>query len=128
MNEASRARRRTFDQHLDRAIRQFEQLQDRRDRTDAIDVVGGRIVLGRVLLRHQQDLLVVLHHGFKRANRFLAADEEWHDHVREHNDVAQRQHGQRIADLGRRFLNGHSRTSFKDSQKRDSPDHGTRAS
>ena len=61
-----------------------------------IDVVGGRIVLGGVLLRDQQDLLVVLHHRFERADRLLAADEQRHDHVREDDDVAQRQDGQQI--------------------------------
>jgi hypothetical protein len=30
------------------------------------------------------------HHLFERTDRFFAADEQRHDHVREHNDVAQR--------------------------------------
>ena len=41
----------------------------------------------------QQDLLVVLHHVLERAHRLLAADEQRHDHVREHDDVTQRQYG-----------------------------------
>ena len=53
--------------------------------------LARRIVLRRVLLGDQQDLLVVLHHVFERADGFLAADEQRHDHVGEHHDVAQRQ-------------------------------------
>jgi hypothetical protein len=42
-------------------------------------------------LRDEQDLLVVLHHIFESAHRFFAADKERHDHVREHDDVAEGQ-------------------------------------
>jgi hypothetical protein len=35
----------------------------------------------------------ILHDVFECANGFLAADKQRHDHVRENNDVAQRQHG-----------------------------------
>ena len=62
-----------------------------RDGADAYRCRPARIVLRRVLLRDEQDLLVVLHHRFQRAHGFLAADEQRHDHVREHDDVAQRQ-------------------------------------
>ena len=80
-----------LDQHLDRAVGQLQELQHRADGADGVDVVGRGIVLGGVLLGDQQDLLVVLHHVFERAHRLLAADEQRHDHVREHDDVAQRQ-------------------------------------
>ncbi len=40
------------------------------------------------------------HHVLKRPHRFLAPHEQRHDHVREHHDVAQRQH--RVA-LGKGF-------------------------
>ncbi len=85
-----------LDQHLHRAVRQLQQLQDRGDGADAEDVVGCRVVLGGVLLRDQQDLLVLLHDRLERADRLLAADEQRDDHVREHDDVAQRQHRQRL--------------------------------
>ncbi len=87
-------------QHLHRAVRQLQQLQDRRDSADTINVVDRRIVLRRVLLRDQQDLLVLLHHRFQRADGFLASDEQRHDHVRKDDDVAQRQHGELIAACG----------------------------
>ena len=80
-----------LDQHLHGAVGQLQQLQHRGDGADRVDVVRRGIVLRRVLLRDEQDLLVVLHHVFERAHGLLAADEERHDHVREHDDVAQRQ-------------------------------------
>ena len=89
-----------LDQHLDRAVGQLEQLQHARDRADPIDVVGAGIVLAGILLRHQQDLLVVAHHLLERPDRFLATDEQRHDHVGEDHDVAQRQHGEQ-GGLGR---------------------------
>ena len=85
-----------LDQHLHGAVRQFQQLQNGGDSPHAVDVLGRWIVLRRVLLRHEQDLLVVLHHAFQRAHGFLSPDEKRHDHVREDHDVAQRQHRQRF--------------------------------
>ena len=56
-----------------------------------VQAVGRRIVIGRVLLRQQQNLFFFVHHLFERAHGFLAADEERNDHVGKHDDVAQRQ-------------------------------------
>ena len=80
-----------LDQHLDRPVRQLQQLQDVGEHADAKDPRGLRLVLRRVLLAGEQDLLVVLHHRLERAHALLAADEQRHDHVRKHHDVAQRQ-------------------------------------
>ena len=63
---------------------------------DGVKVLGRGIILTGVFLRHKQDLLVVLHHVFERAHGFLAADEKRHDHVRKHDDVAQRQNGKQV--------------------------------
>ena len=82
-----------LDQDLHGPIGQFQQLQHIRQHTGAIDPVGGRIVDGRVDLARQQDLLVIGHHLFQRADGFLTSDEKRHDHVREHNDIAQRKNG-----------------------------------
>ena len=79
-----------FDQHLDGAVGQLEQLQDAGQRAGGEDRVGGRIVVGGVLLRRQQNRLVGLHDLLESANRLLAADEQRHDHVRKNHDVAQR--------------------------------------
>src|SRR5204863_149851 len=53
---------------------------------------GGGIVIGSVLLCGEQNERVRTHHLFQRLDRFLAADEQRHDHVREDHDVAQREH------------------------------------
>ncbi len=81
-----------FDQHLHGAVGQLQELQHAGERTDLVDRIRARIIVGRVLLRREQDQRVVLHHLFERADRFLAADEQRHDHVRENDDVAERQH------------------------------------
>jgi hypothetical protein len=80
-----------LDQHLDGAVGQLEQLQHARERADLEDRVGGRVVVGGVLLRREQDEGVVAHHLFERTDRLLAADEQRHDHVGKDDDVAQRQ-------------------------------------
>ena len=95
--------RRALDQHLDGAVGQLEQLQDARQRADFEDRVHGRIVVGRILLRRQQNEGVGAHDFFQRLDRLFAADKERNDHVREHHDVAQRQNriGARVARLQR---------------------------
>ena len=85
-----------LDQHLDGAVGQLQQLQHLRQGSDLVDGVDRRIVIARVLLRHQQDALVLAHHFLERTDGFLAADEKRHDHVREDDNVAQRQHGHRL--------------------------------
>src|SRR5215475_7536174 len=84
--------RSAFDQHLDGAVRQLEQLQHAGERADLVDGAGRRIVIGGVLLRGEQNEGIGAHHLFERLNRFFASDEQRHDHVREDDDVAQRQH------------------------------------
>ena len=83
---------RAFDQHLDGAVGQLQQLQHAGERAGLVNGVGRRIVIGGVLLRGEQDERVRAHHLFERLDRLLAADEQRHDHVRKHHDVAQRQH------------------------------------
>ena len=82
-----------LDQHLYRAVRQLQQLKDGADGADRIDVGGFGIVLRRVLLGDEQDLLVILHHILERPHRFFAPDKQRHDHVREDDDVAEGQDG-----------------------------------
>ena len=84
---------RALDQHLDRAVRQLEELEHGPDRADRKDVRGRGIVLRGVLLGNEEDLLVVLHHVLEGADGLLPAHEERHDHVRENDNVPQRQDG-----------------------------------
>ena len=69
-----------LDQHLHGAVGQLQQLQHRGDGAGGVDLVGRRIVVLGILLGHDEDVLVVAHHFFERLHRFLAADEERHDH------------------------------------------------
>ena len=52
------------------------------------------LVLGRRLLRDEQDVLAGFHRHVERLDRLRAPDEQRDDHVREHDDVAQRQQRQ----------------------------------
>ena len=86
--------RHALHQDLDGPVGELQQLQHLRQRADVVQVVGARIVgLGRTL-GDQQDALVGLHGQIQCADRLVAADEQRDDHVREHDDVTQRQHRQ----------------------------------
>ena len=89
-----------LDQHLHSAVGQLQQLQDGRDGADLEDRLRRRIILARVHLRGQHDVAVRPHHLFQGAIDFFAPDEQRHDHVREHDDVAERQNGQRVPRAG----------------------------
>jgi len=79
-----------FDQNLDGAVGELEKLKHRPHRSHGVDVVRLRLVLRGVLLGHEKDLLVVLHHVFQRAHGLFPADEERHDHMGKNHDVPQR--------------------------------------
>ena len=88
----------SFDQDLDGAIGQLEQLQHRCDGADLEQRRGRGIVVGSVALGDEKNLLVLAHHLFQGLDGLLATDEQRHDHVRKDDDVAQRQH--RIEGIG----------------------------
>ena len=93
---AQRLQRRALlalDQHAHRAVGQLQQLQHGGDDAEIVERLAVGIVLGRIELRDQEDALVRRHRAFQRGHRFVAADEQRHDHVREDDDVAQRQDG-----------------------------------
>ena len=52
-------------------------------------LVGRRIVVLRILLGHDENVLVVAHDLFESLHGLLAADEERHDHAGEDHDVSQ---------------------------------------
>ncbi|MNG15961.1 hypothetical protein D3C84_998260 [compost metagenome] len=83
-----------FDQHLDRAIRQLQQLQHGGHGTDAIQGIFARIVVGRVALCQQENLLVAGHCRLKGFNGLLAPDEQRDDHVWVDHNIAQGQERQ----------------------------------
>ena len=77
-----------FDQDLDGAIGQLQELQHRPHGADFVNIFGSGVVHGGILLGHQKDLLVFLHDAFERLNRLIATDKKRHDHVGEHHDIA----------------------------------------
>ncbi len=83
--------RRPLDQNFHGPVRQLQKLQHGGERAHLVDRIRRRIVVARILLGSEQDLLVGAHHLFERVDGLLAADEQRHDHVREDYDIAQRQ-------------------------------------
>jgi len=79
-----------FHEHLDGAIREPKQLDDRTQRPDRIDVFLAGLVLARLALGAEQELAIAPHGVFERLDRPGASDEERHHHVRKDDDVAQR--------------------------------------
>ena len=82
-----------FDQHAHGAIGQLEQLQDRGNHAGIIKVIAVRIVTAGIELGEEKDLLVARHSCFQRRDRFLAPDEQRHDHAGKHDNVAQGEQG-----------------------------------
>jgi hypothetical protein len=80
--------------HLHGAVGQFQQLQHGGQDADGVDVGGGGIVVDAVLLGGQKDLFFALHDLVERPHGFFPAYEQRHNHVREHDDVAQGQNGE----------------------------------
>ena len=111
---------RAFDQHLHGAVGQLQHLQDGGDAADVVQVLGRRVVLGRLLLGDQQDVLAGVHRDVERLDRFRAADEQRDHHVREHDDVAQRQQRQR-GDVGREGVSLGMRASGRGSSVKMGP-------
>ena len=101
-----------FDQHLHGAVGQLQHLQDasRRSRPRTCRRLG--LVLAGGLLGDQHDLAAGFHRGFERLDRLGAADEQRNHHVREDDDVAQRQQRQRDRLGGQDGMTGHWGTSL----------------
>ena len=72
---------------------QLEELQHIGQHAHLVNAVCIRVILTRINLRREQDLLAVIHNLFQRANRFFTAHKKRHDHVGENHNVAQRQDG-----------------------------------
>ncbi len=79
-----------FDQHANGLVGQLQKLKHGRQRADAVKAIGRRIIVGRVLLRQQQDLLLFAHHFFESAHGFFAPHKERNDHMGENDNIAER--------------------------------------
>src|SRR4029079_1833078 len=89
-----------FNQDLHGSVRQLQKLQYGRERSDLIDRIRSRIVVAGVLLGREQDLLIGAHDLFECRDRFLAAHEQGHDHVREDHDVPKRKDWEQLLAAG----------------------------
>ena len=81
----------TFNQHFDRAIRQFEHLQHGCNTARVVQILRIRIVFSGGLLGDQQDVLTTFHRYFQRLDGLGAPDKKWDHHVWEYHYIAQRQ-------------------------------------
>ncbi len=82
--------RAALDEDLDRAIGKPQELDDRAERPDRVDVLGRRILFAGDALRGDDEAPVGGHRVFEGLDRLGPADEERHDHVRKDHDVAER--------------------------------------
>ncbi len=82
-----------LNQHAHGAIGELEQLEHLRDHADIVEVVAHRIVATGIKLRQQENVLAAFHRRFERRNRFVASDEQRHDHTGKDHDIAQGEEG-----------------------------------
>src|SRR3546814_8769310 len=80
-----------------RAVGQLEKLEHGRADAHVVQVVAFGIVLGRVELRDEENLLVGLHRRLERGDRFVATDEQRHDHIRSEEHTSELQSLMRIS-------------------------------
>ncbi|MNZ66090.1 hypothetical protein D3C78_843020 [compost metagenome] len=83
-----------FDQNLDRSVRQLQQLQNGGNRTNAVQGLFTGIVVSRVSLGQQKNLLVTRHRSLEGFDGFLAPHEQRDNHVRINHDITQWQERQ----------------------------------
>ncbi len=86
-----------FDEYFYSLVRQFQELQNLPHCPCLVDIFRLWLIVARIFLGDQQDLLIVLHHFFQRTHRFYAPDKKRHDHVREDDNVTKRENGQNAA-------------------------------
>ncbi len=90
--------------HLRAAVRDPEQPHDLGDRGDAVDLVGRDVVDLRVLLRGEDDVvLLIAHRRVDRGHALLATDPEGLDDLWEHHHLPQRDEWQ-LRGVGANFL------------------------
>ncbi len=94
----------TLDQHLDVAVGQLQALHDVGDAAHREDVVRLRLVHRGVVLGGEEDPLVLAEGVFEGPDRRRTPDHERHHHVREHDDIPQRNDGEGLVHFHRGAL------------------------
>ena len=95
-----------LDQHLDVAVGQLQALDDVGDAAHRVDVVRARVVDRRVVLRGEEDPLVLEQRMFQGARGRRPSDDERHHHVRENDDVPERNDWECLVDFHGSFRRG----------------------
>jgi hypothetical protein len=85
-----------LDQHLDVAVGQLQALHDVGDAAHRVDVVRLGLVGGGVVLRGEEDPLVLAERVLERAGGGRPSDHERHHHVGEDHDVPERDDRERF--------------------------------
>ena len=95
-----------LDQQLDVAVGQLQALHHVDDAAHRVDVVGARIVDRRVVLGGEEDALVLGQRMLQRPDGRRASNHERQHHVRENDDVAERNDWERFVDFDHMVLYG----------------------
>ncbi len=90
-----------FDEHLDRSVRQARCLDDSPYHADAEQIRRGWLLHVGASLRDQEDPPLSASRFVNRGERGGAPDEEGDHHVREHDEIAQRQDRQALRNVVR---------------------------
>ena len=77
-----------FDENANGAVGELQKLHRGRDDAQIVKGFAVGIIVGRIELGDEKDLLVGRHGGFERGDRLFAPDEQRDDPLREDNDVA----------------------------------------
>ena len=101
------AARFTLHQHTQAVAGQIHHLPNIGDCADGAQIFRGRVWVIHILLRHEENLLVIHHRFLQGGDRLRAADVKVQHHMREYHQPPQRQHRHR--QIG--FLSGHSSSS-----------------
>ena len=83
--------------HMMRAVGRRDVAHDVGHRADLVKIAGHDLALFRVALQHDQDLALLAHGLLGRGNRRRPPHRERKHHLREEDEVARRQHDQRIS-------------------------------
>ena len=86
---AEQAERELYDE--DTVWGQLQELEHGSNHAEIVEIIAAGIVLARIELGDEENFLVRRHRGFECCDRFVATHEERNDHVRENDDVAERQ-------------------------------------
>ena len=98
----------TLDQHAHRVVGKFEHLEHARPAGVFVKILGQGIAHLGLLLEHERQQPVALHHVVDEPDALRRIDEERCDHAGEDHDVRQPEHGQRFRQrLGHGLLRGH---------------------